>query len=62
MQRGGLLGLAIGCIAAVLAAAAWRLVVALQEPERAALPGLELAAADHAPARTDRVPAGTGAR
>jgi sulfoxide reductase heme-binding subunit YedZ len=62
LQRGGLLGLAIGCIAAVLAAAAWRLVVALREPERAALPGLELAAADHAPARTDRVPAGTGAR
>jgi methionine sulfoxide reductase heme-binding subunit len=62
MQRGGLLGLAVACIAAVLAAAAWRLVTALREPERAALPGLELAAADRAPARTDRVSAGIGAR
>jgi sulfoxide reductase heme-binding subunit YedZ len=48
MQRGGLLGLGIGCAAAVLAAAAWRLASAASSPRRTALPARVLAESEQA--------------
>ena len=45
LQHGYLLWLGIGCAAAVLAAASWRLVAAITAPRRAALPARTLAAA-----------------
>jgi len=56
MQHGWLLWLGIGCIAAVLAAASWRLVTAVTAAPPEALPARVLADADEA-----RQPVTTGA-
>jgi sulfoxide reductase heme-binding subunit YedZ len=66
LQRGGLLWLAIGCTAAVLAAAAWRVATTLAAPGRAELPARVLAEAELGdPARQaarHRSTAGAGVR
>jgi sulfoxide reductase heme-binding subunit YedZ len=68
-QHGWLLWLGIGCAAAVVLAAGWRIAVALAQPRRAELPALTLARLEQRPrhdssghgAERDHY-AGTGAR
>jgi predicted ferric reductase len=64
MQHGWLMWLGIACAVAVAAAAIWRVVAALNRPQRAQLPALVLAQAERAGAldQTRRSHAGTGAR
>jgi sulfoxide reductase heme-binding subunit YedZ len=61
LQRGYLLWLAIGCAAAVVAAAGWRLLDAARAPRLSARPAAILAAARPLPASL-RPPAGAGVK